>query len=174
MTVGKQHDLVVGRLVGGVAGRAVWRWRRQWRRVAVVWRRRRHLRRHVAPTTHVVGRARAVTAASQEARPPDAAVCRADETEDDGEDENRDAEHTGCRQGTWTLTPAPAYTTYTITLHYTILQTKKGKGRTYPITELRVPELILVLGSQPAGDVSRKPCGRLPLLSARSTVPHNP
>ena len=31
----------------------------------------------------------------------------------------------------------------------------------------RVPELILVLGSQPAGDVSHKPGGRLPLLSAR-------
>jgi len=28
------------------------------------------------------------------------------------------------------------------------------------------PELIPVLGSQPAGDVSHKPCGRLPLLSA--------
>jgi len=31
----------------------------------------------------------------------------------------------------------------------------------------RVPELIPVLGSQPAGDVSHKPGGRLPLLSAR-------
>jgi len=30
----------------------------------------------------------------------------------------------------------------------------------------RVPELIPVLGSQPAGDVSHKPGGRLPLLSA--------
>ena len=35
------------------------------------------------------------------------------------------------------------------------------------ITERRVPELIPVLGSQPAGDVSHKPGGRLPLLSAR-------
>ena len=34
-------------------------------------------------------------------------------------------------------------------------------------TERRVPELIPVLGSQPAGDVSHKPGGRLPLLSAR-------
>jgi len=33
-----------------------------------------------------------------------------------------------------------------------------------------VPELILVLGSQPAGDVSHKPCGRLPLLSTRPAV----
>ena len=35
------------------------------------------------------------------------------------------------------------------------------------ITERRVPELIPILGSQPAGDVSHKPGGRLPLLSAR-------
>jgi len=33
-----------------------------------------------------------------------------------------------------------------------------------------VPEMILVLGSQPAGDVSHKPGGRLPLLSARPAV----
>ena len=38
------------------------------------------------------------------------------------------------------------------------------------IAELRVPELIPVLGSQPAGDVSHKPSGRLPLLSARPAV----
>ena len=38
------------------------------------------------------------------------------------------------------------------------------------ITEHRVPELIQVLGSQPAGDVSHKPAGRLPLLSARPAV----
>ena len=40
----------------------------------------------------------------------------------------------------------------------------------FPITERRVPELIPVLGSQPAGDVSHKPGGRLPLLSARPAV----
>jgi len=34
----------------------------------------------------------------------------------------------------------------------------------------RVPELIPVLGRQPAGDVSHKPCGRLPLPSARLVV----
>ena len=34
----------------------------------------------------------------------------------------------------------------------------------------RVPELIPVLGSQPAGDVNHKPGGRLPLLSARPAV----
>ena len=38
------------------------------------------------------------------------------------------------------------------------------------ITERRVPELIPVLGSQPAGDESHKPSGRLPLLSTRPTV----
>jgi len=34
----------------------------------------------------------------------------------------------------------------------------------------RVPKLIPVLGSQPAGDVSHKPDGRLALLSARPAV----
>ena len=43
----------------------------------------------------------------------------------------------------------------------------RGKGSQYSITERRVPELIPDLGSQPAGDVSHKPGGRLPLLSAR-------
>ena len=38
------------------------------------------------------------------------------------------------------------------------------------MTERTVPELILVLGSQPEGDVSHKPGGRLPLLSARPAV----
>jgi len=33
-----------------------------------------------------------------------------------------------------------------------------------------VPELIPVLGSQPAGDVNHKPDGRLPLISARPAV----
>ena len=36
---------------------------------------------------------------------------------------------------------------------------KIGKGSPYSITERRVPELIPVLGSQPAGDVSHKPDG---------------
>jgi len=47
---------------------------------------------------------------------------------------------------------------------------EKGKGSLYSITECRVPELIPVLGSQPASDVSHKPGGRLLLLSARPTV----
>ena len=46
----------------------------------------------------------------------------------------------------------------------------KGKGSSYSITERRVPELIPVLGSQPAGDVNHKPGNRLPLLSARPAV----
>ena len=46
----------------------------------------------------------------------------------------------------------------------------KGKASPYSITEHMVPELIPVLGSQPAGDVSHKPGGRLPLLSARPAV----
>jgi len=40
----------------------------------------------------------------------------------------------------------------------------------YSITERRVPEPIPVLGNQPAGDLSHKPGGRLPLLSARPAV----
>jgi len=46
------------------------------------------------------------------------------------------------------------------------------KGSPYSSTERRVPELIPVLGSQPAGGdgVSHKPGGRLPLLSARPAV----
>ena len=38
------------------------------------------------------------------------------------------------------------------------------------ISDCRVPELISVIGSQPAGDVSHKPGGRLPLLPARPAV----
>jgi len=49
------------------------------------------------------------------------------------------------------------------------------KGSPYSITERRIPELIPVLGSQPAGYVSHKPGGSLPLLSARPAVtPRNP
>ena len=48
------------------------------------------------------------------------------------------------------------------------------KGSPYSITERRVPELIPVLGSQPAGDLSHKPGGRLPLRSARPAVTPQP
>ena len=46
----------------------------------------------------------------------------------------------------------------------------KGKCSPYSIAERRVPELNTVVGSQPAGDLSHKPDGRLPLLSARTAV----
>jgi len=51
-----------------------------------------------------------------------------------------------------------------------VIKPKSLKGSPYSITESRFPELILVLGSQPAGDVSHEPGGRLPLLSARPAV----
>ena len=63
-------------------------------------------------------------------------------------------------------TSSPSLSSLTLTSTYG----KKGKGSPYSITERRVPELILVLGSQPAGDVSHKPGGRLPLLSAKPAV----
>jgi len=47
---------------------------------------------------------------------------------------------------------------------------KKAKVSPYSITERRVPELVPVLGSQPASDVSHKPDGKLSLLSARPAV----
>ena len=43
------------------------------------------------------------------------------------------------------------------------------KGSPYSIIERRISKLIPVLG-QRAGDVSHKPGGRLPLLSARPAV----
>ena len=48
------------------------------------------------------------------------------------------------------------------------------KGSPYSIAERRVPELITVLGSQPANDVSHKPGSRLPLLSAGPQLPPQP
>jgi len=57
---------------------------------------------------------------------------------------------------------------------YTTRKVKKSKGSLtpcpYSITERRVPEQMPVLGSQPAGDVSYNPGGRLSLLSARAAV----
>jgi len=52
----------------------------------------------------------------------------------------------------------------------TLLKRQKGKGSPYSIAERKVPELIPVIGSQPAGDVNHKPDGRLSLLSARPAV----
>jgi len=52
-----------------------------------------------------------------------------------------------------------------------VVKSKKvKKGSPYSITERRVLQLIPVLGSQPASDVSHKPGGRLPLLSTRPAV----
>ena len=53
------------------------------------------------------------------------------------------------------------------TLHSILLS---GPVLSLPKTGGGVPELIPVLSSQPAGDVSHKPGGRLPLLSARPAV----
>jgi len=50
------------------------------------------------------------------------------------------------------------------------LQTFRIKNSPYSITERRVPQLIPVLGSQPAGNVSHKPGSRLSLLSAKPVV----
>jgi len=55
-----------------------------------------------------------------------------------------------------------------------VCKLKKGKGSPYSITERRVPGVIPVLGSQPAGDVSHEPGARLPLLSARPAVTPQP
>jgi len=53
----------------------------------------------------------------------------------------------------------------------TCQQITSRAGSPYSTAERRVPELIPVLGSQPAeGDVSHEPGGRLSLLSARPAV----
>ena len=77
----------------------------------------------------------------------------------------RDLLHVTCRLTACTPGSAPGPT-----LGNEYGKTLPFKGSPYSITERRVPELIPVLGSQPAGDVSHKPGGRLPLLSARSAV----
>ena len=53
---------------------------------------------------------------------------------------------------------------------YTNKTVRIKKSSPYSITERRVPELIPVLGSQPAGYVSHKPGDRLLLLFARPAV----
>jgi len=76
------------------------------------------------------------------------------------------------RHPLYTLSFSPPCLGYVahILLLLLLLTWQKGKGSQYSIAERRVPELIPVLGSQPAGEVSRKPDGRLPLLSARPAV----
>ena len=70
------------------------------------------------------------------------------------------------------LAPVPSYGLHSQTTRAVSVRSlgcKKGKGSPYAITERRVQQLIPVLGSQPAGEVSHKPGGR-PLLSARPAV----
>jgi len=55
------------------------------------------------------------------------------------------------------------------------MASKKGKGSPYSITERRVPELIPVLGSQPAVDVQiHKRGGRLPYFPPGLQLPPQP
>jgi len=55
-----------------------------------------------------------------------------------------------------------------------MVRRREQKSSPYSITKRMVPELIQILGSQPAGDVSHKTGGRLPLLSARPAVTPQP
>ena len=59
---------------------------------------------------------------------------------------------------------------YCLSFCYYFVLRYSTKGSPYSITERRVPELILVLGSQPAGDVSHKPGRKPPLISASPAV----
>jgi len=85
--------------------------------------------------------------------------------------------HTRCRSNLRSLPSIAVKTasrwTFKLT-QYTIInlqhEQKKGNDSQYSITECSVPELIPLNGSQPAGDVSHKPIGRLSLLSARPAV----
>ena len=79
--------------------------------------------------------------------------------------------------------PSPSHVVTSTILHHTvalysnsstILIQNYKKASSYSITERRVTELIPVLGSQPAGNVSHKPSGRLPLLSVRPAVTPQP
>ena len=73
----------------------------------------------------------------------------------------RDSLHVTCGLTACTLGSAPGPT----------LGNEYGKTLPFlPFTKRRVPELIPVLGSQPAGDVNHKADGRLPVLSARPAV----
>ena len=61
-----------------------------------------------------------------------------------------------------------AKTVLFVVVHTAVVTVKRHSP--YSITERSVPELIPVLGSQHAGDVSHKPGGRLPVLSPRPAV----
>ena len=71
--------------------------------------------------------------------------------------------------GKWELHSFPKSWSWKI-CNWECCSVKKRKDSLHSIAERRVPELIPVLGSQPAGDLSHKPGGRLPLLSARPAV----
>jgi len=62
-----------------------------------------------------------------------------------------------------------AYTVIAKPLRLLSNMTVKGKGSPYSITERRVPELIPVLGSQPAGDFAPGP--QLPSRHLRGLLP---
>jgi len=74
------------------------------------------------------------------------------------------------RNACWAFAPYPDTSPETHHHRHLPAMTLFLKGNPYSITERRVPELIQVLGSQPAGDLSHKPGGRLRLLSARPAV----
>jgi len=76
----------------------------------------------------------------------------------------------GCSGISWTICKQFAPRSNLRTNSSSILLDTTKKDSPYSITERRVPELIPVLGSQPACDVSHKPGGRLPLLSAGRAV----
>ena len=68
------------------------------------------------------------------------------------------------------VTPvSPPHLTHTINQPLTV-NVKKVKAAHTRLPSIRYRGLIPALGSQPAGDVSHKPGGRLPLLSTRPAV----
>jgi len=73
-----------------------------------------------------------------------------------------------CFRPNLTARPTQSLALSRIDIQYRSLPSKKVAHTRF--VECRVPELIAVLGSQPAGDVSHKPGGRLSLLSARPAV----
>jgi len=74
------------------------------------------------------------------------------------------------QRANWLSINRPSFAAANQVVTLTSLTNEVKKGSPYLITVRRVPELIPVLGSQPADDVSHKPGARLPLLSARPTV----
>ena len=76
----------------------------------------------------------------------------------------------GCGRPCKKISPHLIWSTFKIWLLLLYSSRKdKGKVKVVPYSKwASVPELIPVLGSQPAGDWSNKPGGRLPLPSASS------